>query len=85
MLKHFNDGKALKQDLKVKIESHFDFYWSHDRNQAFQTEGDAHLRNLLPHYVQDRLYKEFLYTDFFENFEKKYFLIPKKHTSLLDC
>ena len=85
MLRHFNDEKALNQDLKVKIEAHFDYYWSNDRNQAFQTENDAHFMYLLPHYVQDKLYKEFLFTDFFELFEKKYFLIPRRHTSHTDC
>ena len=85
MLKHFNDGKALKQEIKEKIEAHFDYFWSNFRNKPFQDEDDAHFRDLLPRYVQDKLYKEFLFTDFFDNFEKKYFLIPKRHKEFTDC
>ena len=74
MLRHFNNEEDIDTDLKKKIEVHFDYRWDNDLNQAFLKDD---FMPILPHLVQDKVYKDFLFTDFFFYFERKYFLIPK--------
>ena len=40
MLKHFNKGKAITDDLKIRIESFFSYKWMNDRNQAIDDESE---------------------------------------------
>jgi hypothetical protein len=40
ILKKFNDNQVIDDGIKNKIESHFDYKWNNDKNQAFLTEED---------------------------------------------
>jgi hypothetical protein len=67
-LRNFNENKSITLWLKKDIESYFDYKWNNDRNIAFQTDSEKKLMQKLPKIVQDRLYKEFLFTDFVYTF-----------------
>lgn len=77
-LKHFHEEQDIDHVLKKQIEQYFDYYWSNFKGAAFQSDHEKRIMGLLPHAVQDKLYKDFLFTDFFENFETNYFRIPTK-------
>ena len=34
MMIHFNEGKKFNLELKQKIEDHFNYIWSNDKNMA---------------------------------------------------
>ena len=38
LLSRFNKGKAINEDLRKKIEKHFDFKWNNDRNASVSDE-----------------------------------------------
>jgi hypothetical protein len=40
ILKNFNDGKMVNVELKNDIERFFDYYWNHNKNQAFIEESE---------------------------------------------
>ena len=67
-VRNFNENKSITLWLKKDIESYFDYKWNNDRNIAFQTDSEKKLMQKLPKIVQDRLYKEFLFTDFVYTF-----------------
>ena len=65
----------IYQNLKEKIEHHFEYKWQNDRNQALDDEGSS-IYEQLPVDVQNTLYREFLYTNFLYQFRAT-FHIPK--------
>ena len=67
-LRNFNENKSITLWLKKDIESYFDYKCNNDKNIAFQTDSEKKLMQKLPKIVQDRLYKEFLFTDFVYTF-----------------
>ena len=40
VLKYYNDGEAINQDFKLRIEAHFDHIWNNDKNIAFTNPAD---------------------------------------------
>ena len=72
----FNDDSEMDADLRNRIESHFDYKWEHDKNQAFLLETDLNNFRQLPSEVQTKIYQEFLFSDFLETF-KQTFAFPK--------
>lgn len=64
MMKHYNEGESIHFELKKKIEDHFDYMWNNDKNQAMMTEEDIEQYEQLPEHVQNRLYNQFLFSDF---------------------
>ena len=65
----------------MEIEKYYDYYWSNFKGIAFKSSSEQGFYHRLPQAVQDKLYKDYLFTDFLELFEKKYFKIPKVVTS----
>jgi hypothetical protein len=43
-----NEGVPLDLALRNKIEAHFDYKWSRDRNQAIDEEGELALLGQIP-------------------------------------
>lgn len=82
-IKKFNRNEPIDIELKRKIESHFDYKWQNDKNQAFYETQDLSIFNQLPSDVQITLYKDFLFSDFLESF-KNTFCFPK-HENPNDC
>jgi len=48
LLARFNKGKPLRKELVAKIESHFEYSWSHDKNYAIKGEEDLRFMQELP-------------------------------------
>lgn len=59
-----NENIPLDITLRNKIEAHFDYKWSKDRNQAIDDEDELTLLSQIPDMVQNKLYQEYLYHDF---------------------
>ena len=78
MMKHYNNGESIDYGLKKKIEDHFDYMWKNDRNQAMKTEEDLSQYEQLPEHVQNKLYTNFLFSDFCTLFTRSYFCIPNR-------
>ena len=76
LIKRFNSSRSIQIDLKLKIESYFDYRWTNDKNQAVSTEEDIKLLEQLPYQVQKNIYKDFIFRTFIKNF-KKFFDFPK--------
>ena len=47
-IKHYNGGEEIDDGLKKKIEAHFEFLWSNDRNLAVKSELDKSIFLQLP-------------------------------------
>ena len=75
-IKKFNRNEPIDLNLKRNIEAHFDNKWQSDKNQAFYEEHDLSIFNQLPGDVQILLYKDFLFSDFLDQF-KNSFCFPK--------
>ena len=58
--------------LKRKIEDHFEYKWTKDRNMAFKIEGDLALLSQLPITTKLKIFSEFLYEDFLVSFKKTF-------------
>jgi potassium voltage-gated channel Eag-related subfamily H protein 8 len=48
LLARFNSGRPLNQDLMLRIEEYFDYYWAHDQNYAMKSEADQRFISELP-------------------------------------
>ena len=75
LIKRFNSGKPLDQDLKDAIEDYFDYRWAHDKNMSFGKEYE-NITEQLPMHVLRRIYSDYLFKPFRNNF-KKFFDFPK--------
>jgi CRP-like cAMP-binding protein len=43
-----NDKVPIKDEIRLKIESHFDYKWQFDRNQAIDDESEKAMLAQLP-------------------------------------
>lgn len=68
IIRSFNNDKAMDPELKLKIEKHLDYKWTHDRNSAIDELEEKKILEELPDAVQDRIYKEFLFDKFLHLF-----------------
>ena len=50
----------------------------HDKTLAMKKESDLHIFNQLPGFIQNRIYKEFLFEDFLHMFKKAFKLVKPK-------
>ena len=48
LLVRFNRGKMINHDLKLKIETFFDYSWNNGRNFAIDSEDDQHILSQMP-------------------------------------
>lgn len=48
LLKRFNKGHPLPQNLLRGMESYFDYYWAHDLNYAMKSSDDLRFLSELP-------------------------------------
>jgi hypothetical protein len=65
--------------LKIQIENFFDYRWSHDKNWCVSADADKALIDQLPVEVRRRIYTEFLFERFLNNF-KRFFTIRNQST-----
>lgn len=77
LIKRFNSSRSISIDLKLKIEEYFDYRWINDKNQAVSCETDIKLLEQLPTDVKRKIYSDFLFKTFIQNF-KKFFDFPKE-------
>lgn len=77
LIKRFNYGRPVSQELKEKIEQYFTYRWTNDKNIAICTEADLKIFDELPPDTQQKLYSEFLFKIFIKNF-KKFFEFKKE-------
>jgi hypothetical protein len=72
ILKAFNRGQFIKQDLKVKIEKYFDYRWLNHKNYFLNTNEKEYEQffGQLPDDVKDDLYLRFLFNDFMKIYSK---------------
>ena len=68
MFQKFNGGHPLKGRILERIREHFDYKWTHDRNQAIDDEEEIKILMQLPDEVQDTLYSGFLFSGFLSRF-----------------
>ena len=80
LIKHYNKGRFLNRDLKVKIEEFMEYRWLNDKNQAMQDGDDIALLEQLPVDVQQRIYSEFMFKNFIKSFSR-YFSIPNQQAN----
>lgn len=76
VLKHFNKDFPIEAELKYRIEAFFNYRWFNDRNLAFQSESDYLMLQQLPIEVQERIFRDFLYSGFLFAF-RRYFLFNR--------
>ena len=48
LMKQFNKGRNIDNQMKLKIEDYMDYRWSNDRNLAISTDEDKALISQLP-------------------------------------
>ena len=68
LIRRFNDNVPLKISLKEQIERHFDYKWINDKNQAIDDDAEKDMLDQLPEEVINKIYGEFLFTDFCQSF-----------------
>ena len=58
---------------------HFKYKWVKDLNQFIQNDEHAKIFDQLPELIQDRIYRQFLFVDFLNQFSiyGTFFKIPK--------
>lgn len=64
LLRRFNDNVPIKIQLKEQIEKHFDYKWKKDKNQSVNDPEEEAMLDQLPEEVQNRIFCEFLFSDF---------------------
>jgi len=69
LIKRFNYGRPVTQELKEKIEQYFTYRWKNDKNIAIYLEADLKIFDELPPDTQQKLYSEFLFKRFIANFK----------------
>lgn len=79
LIKQFNKGQSIKNDMKIRIEEYFDYRWRNDKNQSISTPGDKALVEQLPIEIQRKIYTDFLFSRFLQNF-RHYFCIPNQNS-----
>ncbi|TNV72556.1 hypothetical protein FGO68_gene14318 [Halteria grandinella] len=76
LLKRFNKGHPLPQELVRKMEGYFDYYWQQDLNYAMKSDEDQRFISELPKEIRINIYKNFLFAELLYKF-KGYFNIPR--------
>jgi len=64
LIRRFNENVPLKISLKEQIERHFDYKWINDKNQAIDDEAEREMLEQLPVEVINKIYGDFLFSDF---------------------
>lgn len=64
LIRRFNENVPLKISLKEQIERHFDYKWINDKNQAIDDEHEREMLEQLPVEVINKIYGDFLFSDF---------------------
>ena len=77
ILQRFNGNRPIYENLKKRIEDHFDYQWEHNLNIAFDTENDLNIFNQMPEAVQSDLFTEYMFSHFLSNFHMM-FNFPNK-------
>ena len=70
VLYRFNGKKQIDENLKKRIEDHFDYQWEHNLNIAFATDKDLNIYNQMPEAVQQNLFTDYMFNHFLYNFQK---------------
>jgi hypothetical protein len=68
LLSKFNEGSMLPRSLIDQIEDFFEFYWDNNPLEPFKKEFSG-LHDQLSDEVIDKIYNEYLFTDFLYAFK----------------
>ena len=74
---YFNDKKPINHEYRHSIETHFDYYWNNNLNAAIDDPDEKYYLDQLDSNTVNKLYRDYLFTDFLTTF-KDYFLVPHK-------
>jgi len=77
LIKHYNKGRFLDQDIKEKIEDFMEYRWLNDKNQAVSDDKDRELISQLPLEIEQQIYSNFMFKNFLKNFSR-YFSIENR-------
>ena len=72
VLKRFNKNLPINRRLMEEIYTFIEMNEKHDKTMAMKKEKDIDLLHQLPYFVQNRIYKEFLFEDFLVLFRKAF-------------
>ena len=78
VLKKFNDNLPIDRKISEEIQSFIEMKEEHDKTLALKKESDLHIFNQLPGFIQNRIYKEFLFEDFLLMFKRVFKLVKPK-------
>jgi hypothetical protein len=78
-MKMLNGNIEIESNLKKKIELHFDNKWKTDRNQSTDEPEENDILDQLPESVQDKIFLEFLFFQFWDSYRLSFFKIPKNY------
>ena len=70
VMKKFNNGFGYPKHFYAEFENFFSYKWSEDNNYAVHDEGEKLIFLQLPPHVQNSLYKDYLFHDFYHHFRK---------------
>ena len=52
LLSRFNKGRPLPKEMTQRIEEHFEYSWSRDKNYAVRSQEDRRFLSELPKYIK---------------------------------
>ena len=65
-------SQPIDKKFKAKIEQYFEYRWVYDKNMSFQSEEDLQIYQQLPNFVQENIYKDFLFPEFLKSFKRTF-------------
>lgn len=72
VLKKFNHGRKLPDDITLRIREYMHFMWEEDRNLCLVEEDEIFLFDQLPGETRLRIFHDFLFSDFMHDFKKMF-------------
>jgi predicted glycosyltransferase len=71
-MQRFNHGKPMNDELRMKIEEHFNHKWVYDKNQALRIKKDLEMFNQIPDEIKDKILYKFLFQKFLYAFKEMF-------------
>ena len=79
LISKFNNNTPVNLELKRKIEAHMAYKWQNDKTIFLKTTEDLALVSQIPTDCSDKIFYEYLHSQFLKDF-RKYFIFEKKST-----
>lgn len=67
-MKHYNYGIDIDINRKRDLERYFEYRWQNNKNSAIDDGDEIAMLTQLPEDTQIRLYRDFLYREFMQQF-----------------